>query len=156
MMRLPDPPTPDSLAALRAGRHDRGGDRHAGPELASTPEGQVTVTLSPVALHDRAAAAMQQSIEIVRRRIDATGVVDPQVTQQGEVRIVVQFRGSSDPERIKELLGKTAHMTFQLVDENGQSGRGGAAARRASSCRCRTAERKRSRWSSGWMSMAAT
>ena len=61
--------------------------------------------------------AVQQSIEIVRRRIDETGVVDPQITQQGDIRIVVQLPGISDPNRIKELLGQTAHMTFQLVDE---------------------------------------
>src|SRR6185503_1148375 len=42
---------------------------------------------------------------------------DPQITQQGSDRIVVQLPGISDPNRIKELLGKTAHMTFQLVDE---------------------------------------
>ena len=60
---------------------------------------------------------MQQSIEIVRRRIDETGVVDPQITRQGSDRIVVQLPGIEDPNRIKELLGKTAHMTFQLVDE---------------------------------------
>ncbi len=60
---------------------------------------------------------MQQSIEIVRRRIDETGVVDPQITRQGDNRIVVQLPGIEDPNRIKELLGKTAQMTFQLVDE---------------------------------------
>jgi preprotein translocase subunit SecD len=86
-------------------------------ELASTPDGTITLTLSPVALHQRALGAVQQSIEIVRRRIDETGVVDPQITQQGDSRIVVQLPGISDPNRIKELLGQTAHMTFQLVDE---------------------------------------
>ena len=86
-------------------------------QLASTPDGTITLTLSPVALHPRALGAVQQSIEIVRRRIDETGVVDPQITQQGDSRIVVQLPGISDPNRIKELLGKTAHMTFQLVDE---------------------------------------
>jgi preprotein translocase subunit SecD len=86
--------------------------------LASTPAGQITLTLSAVALHDRAVAALQQSIEIVRRRVDATGVVDAQVAQEGESRIVVQLPGIGDPERIKQLLGKTAHMTFQLVDES--------------------------------------
>ena len=60
---------------------------------------------------------MQQSIEIVRRRIDETGVVDPQITRQGDSRIVVQLPGIEDPNRIKELLGQTAHMTFRLVDE---------------------------------------
>ncbi len=86
-------------------------------QLASTPDGTITLTLSPVALHSRALGAVQQSIEIVRRRIDETGVVDPQITQQGDSRIVVQLPGISDPNRIKELLGQTAHMTFQLVDE---------------------------------------
>ena len=86
--------------------------------LASTPDGAITLTLSPVALNERATAAVQQSIEIVRRRIDETGVVDPQITRQGTDRIVVQLPGIEDPNRIKELLGKTAHMTFQLVDES--------------------------------------
>jgi len=61
---------------------------------------------------------VQQSIEIVRRRIDETGVVDPIITRQGESRIVVQLPGIEDPNRVKELLGKTARMTFRLTDEN--------------------------------------
>ncbi len=85
--------------------------------LVSTDDGTITLTLSPVALHARASGAIQQSIEIVRRRIDETGVVDPQITQQGEGRIVVQLPGIGDPDRIKRLIGKTAHMTFRLVDE---------------------------------------
>jgi protein-export membrane protein SecD len=93
-------------------------------DLVSNPDGTITLTLSPVALHARATGAVQQSIEIVRRRIDETGVADPQIAQQGETRIVVQLPGIEDPNRIKELLGKTAHMTFRLVDEaaNPQSG----------------------------------
>jgi SecD/SecF fusion protein len=94
-------------------------------EMASSPDGTIVLTLSPVALNARARGAVQQSIEIVRRRIDETGVVDPQITQQGETRIVVQLPGISDPNRIKELLGKTAHMTFQLVDETANPNSGG-------------------------------
>jgi protein-export membrane protein SecD len=60
---------------------------------------------------------VQQSIEIVRRRLEETGSVDPQIAQQGSSRIVVQLPGISDPDRVKQLLGKTAHMTFRLVDE---------------------------------------
>ncbi len=85
-------------------------------DITAAPDGTITLALSPVALNDRATAAVQQSIEIVRRRIDETGVVDPQVSREGEDRIVVQLPGVGDPERIKALLGKTAHMTFQLVD----------------------------------------
>ena len=79
--------------------------------------GDVTLSLSPTALRERANAAVIQSIEIVRRRIDETGVVDPQITRQGEARIVVQLPGVEDPNRIKELLGRTARMTFRLLDE---------------------------------------
>ena len=95
-------------------------------DLASSPDGTIILTLSPVALNARARGAVQQSIEIVRRRIDETGVVDPQITQQGETRVVVQLPGISDPNRIKELLGKTAHMTFQLVDETANTNPTGA------------------------------
>jgi SecD/SecF fusion protein len=94
-------------------------------EQAASPDGTILLTLSPVALNARARGAVQQSIEIVRRRIDETGVVDPQITQQGETRVVVQLPGISDPNRIKELLGKTAHMTFQLVDETANANAGG-------------------------------
>jgi protein-export membrane protein SecD len=86
-------------------------------QAAVTPDGLVTLTLSPQALRDRATQAVQQSIEIVRRRIDETGVVDPQIARQGEDRIVVQLPGIEDPNRIKQLLGQTAHMTFHLLDE---------------------------------------
>ncbi len=89
------------------------------PDLAieSTPDGTITLTLSPVALAARAKGAIEQSIEIVRRRIDETGVVEPHIAQQGGSRIIVQLPGINDPNRIKQLLGKTAHMTFRLVDE---------------------------------------
>jgi preprotein translocase subunit SecD len=83
----------------------------------STADGTVTLTLSAPALAARATGAVDQSIEIVRRRIDETGVVDPQITRQGQSRIVVQLPGVGDPNRIKQLIGKTAHMTFRLVDE---------------------------------------
>ncbi len=85
-------------------------------EVSAGADG-VALTLSAAALTERANQAVQQSIEIVRRRIDETGVVDPIITRQGQDRIVVQLPGVEDPDRIKQLLGKTARMTFQLVDE---------------------------------------
>jgi protein-export membrane protein SecD len=117
LLKLRDPArTDDALAALKP---LAASDNGAPPdlEIAGTPDGQITLTLSPVALSDRAQSAVLQSIEIVRRRIDETGVVDPQITREGSDRIVVQLPGVGDPNRIKELLGQTAHMTFQLVDD---------------------------------------
>ncbi len=93
--------------------------------IGSDPDGTITLTLSAPALAARAAGAVDQSIEIVRRRIDETGVVDPQITRQGQSRIVVQLPGVGDPDRIKQLIGKTAHMTFRLVDETANANGGG-------------------------------
>jgi len=120
LIKLPDPTKQDAaLAAVRDLATTAGQGLSARPDLdfAAVPEG-VAITLSPVALADRATQAVQQSIEIVRRRIDETGVLDPQITRQGQNRIVVQLPGVEDPNRIKQLLGKTARMTFRLVDEN--------------------------------------
>ena len=58
-----------------------------------------------------------QSIEVVRRRIDQLGTREPLIERQGEDRIVVQVPGLNDPSRLVTMLGKTAKMTFQMVDE---------------------------------------
>ncbi|HKT20168.1 MAG TPA: protein translocase subunit SecD [Stellaceae bacterium] len=82
------------------------------------PGGTVTLTPNPAVLAQRRASAVSQSIEIVRRRIDETGVREPSIQREGDDRVVVQLPGLANPEHIKELLGKTAKMTFQLVDTN--------------------------------------
>lgn len=61
---------------------------------------------------------VSQSIEVVRRRIDEMGTREPTIERQGEDRILVQVPGLQDPDRLKAILGKTAKMTFQLVDES--------------------------------------
>lgn len=60
---------------------------------------------------------LQQSIEIVNRRINETGTKEPIITRQGTDRIVVQVPGLKDPAQLKTLLGKTAKMNFHLVNE---------------------------------------
>ncbi len=59
-----------------------------------------------------------QSVEVVRRRIDQLGTREPLIERQGDDRIVVQVPGLSDPAHLIDLLGKTAKMTFQMVDES--------------------------------------
>ena len=125
VLRLRDLAKADAaMAALRPLVQRDGPNNAPDLDIATAADGAITLTLSPVALHARAAAAVQQSIEIVRRRIDETGVVDPQITQQGDSRIIVQLPGIEDPNRIKQLLGKTAHMTFRLVDETANANAG--------------------------------
>tara|TARA_R110000787_G_scaffold86057_9_gene183357 strand:- start:56816 stop:58432 length:1617 start_codon:yes stop_codon:yes gene_type:complete len=75
--------------------------------------------------------AVSQSIEVIRRRIDETGTREPTIQQQGEDRILLQLPGVDDPERVKEIIGTTAKMTFHLVvtdqDQLGNSIRTGRA-----------------------------
>lgn len=60
---------------------------------------------------------LDESIETVRRRIDQLGTREPTIERQGEDRILVQVPGLSDPQRLIQILGKTAKMTFQMVDD---------------------------------------
>ena len=89
-------------------------DSDTTPELADG--GRLRLAFSEQSIRDRAIAAVEQSIEIVRRRIDETGVREPTIQRQGDDRILVQLPGVDDPERIKRLLGKTAKMAFHLLD----------------------------------------
>lgn len=63
--------------------------------------------------------AVDRAIEIIRNRIDQFGVAEPLIVKQGEKWIVVQLPGVKEPQRAKELLGKTALLEFKLVDETG-------------------------------------
>ena len=84
----------------------------------SEKDGRIVLTLQHEAMLARAREAVAQSIEIVRRRIDATGAIDPSIAREGDDRIVVELPGVSDPERIKSLLGTTARLTFRLLAPN--------------------------------------
>lgn len=78
--------------------------------------GTVDVVMGEEALNNIQSQVISQSIEIVRRRIDETGTREPVIQRQGTDRIVVQLPGIEDPQRVKDLLGQTAKMTFHLVD----------------------------------------
>ncbi|MCR6651765.1 MAG: protein translocase subunit SecD [Cellvibrionaceae bacterium] len=66
--------------------------------------------------------AVERSLEVVRRRLNETGLVDPTITRQGSDGVLVQLPGVDDPGYIRQLLGTTAKMTFHLVaDGNSRS-----------------------------------
>ncbi len=87
-------------------------------DLQTGNDGAVTLTFNQPALEARRRSIVEQSIEIVRRRIDETGTKEPAIQAEGRDRILIQLPGVENPEHVKDLLGKTAKMTFQLVDEN--------------------------------------
>ncbi len=91
----------------------------AQPDISVEVSGaELSVRLSEAAATQRATNAVQQSIEVVRRRIDETGTAEPSIQRQGTGRILVQLPGVDDPDRIKRLLGRTAKLTFQMVDND--------------------------------------
>ena len=90
-----------------------------GAELSISSEDEILIIeYSELALKQIIDLTIEQAIEIVRRRIDETGTKEPLIQRQGTQRILIQLPGIDDPERIKSLLGKTAKLTFQLVDTN--------------------------------------
>ncbi|HUN50527.1 MAG TPA: protein translocase subunit SecD, partial [Candidatus Sulfotelmatobacter sp.] len=87
-------------------------------DITVTPgsDNTITVELSDAAIQEKAQQAVQQSVEIVRRRIDATGINEPSIQIEGRDRILVQLPGVGDPERVIRLIGTTAKLTFRMVD----------------------------------------
>lgn len=85
--------------------------------IVITPEGRGTLTLSPESIEHRNRATVDQSIEVVRRRIDPDGTKEPLIQRQGKDRIIVQLPGVEDPAEVKRLIGRTAKMTFRMVAE---------------------------------------
>jgi len=85
--------------------------------VSTGPDQQVLLSLQDQALTADAAKAVDQSIEILRKRIDSLGTKEPAIQRQGTDRIVVEVPGESDPERLKAVIGQTAKLTFQMVDE---------------------------------------
>ncbi|HEX6866137.1 MAG TPA: protein translocase subunit SecD, partial [Caulobacteraceae bacterium] len=117
MVRIVDPAKVD--AAYRNLNKLAGATRNGAPDMtvSRTGDQRLRLAYAPEALSEQASSAVEQSIEIIRRRIDPDGNKEIPVTRQGEDRIVVQAPGESDPERLKNLIGQTAKLTFQMVDE---------------------------------------
>jgi preprotein translocase subunit SecD len=76
------------------------------------------ITLAPTepAITERVRGAVDQSIQIIERRVNELGLVEPTIQREGIDRILVQVPGLQDPSRLKEILGKTAKLDFRMVD----------------------------------------
>jgi preprotein translocase subunit SecD len=81
-----------------------------------TPQG-IQFTLDEKILKEAAKRGLERSLEIIRLRLDETGTKEPLIQQQGTDKILVQLPGVNDPQRLKQLLGKTAKLSFNLVNE---------------------------------------
>lgn len=85
-------------------------------EVTDASGGLIRLSIPQPAMLDRMRKTIEQSIQIVERRVNELGTVEPIIQRQGNDRILVQVPGLQDPTRLKELLGKTAKMEFRMVD----------------------------------------
>ncbi len=105
---LPDPSQiADARRAIAAASADA--------QFENLDGGRLRVTLSDSVLIDRQLAAVTQSIEIVRRRVDEFGTSEASIQRQGQDRIIIELPGIDNPERVKEIIGRTAKLNFHVM-----------------------------------------
>lgn len=80
-------------------------------------ENQTKLSFHASALKTILIQARDKSIETIRRRVDATGTKEPVIQAQGEARVLLEVPGSDDSGRVRDLVGRTARLTFHLVDD---------------------------------------
>jgi len=88
-------------------------------DVTSESGGLIRLTLTEPAIVERVRQSVDQSIQIIERRVNELGTVEPLIEREGSDRILVQVPGLQDPTRLKQLLGKTAKLDFRMVDTNG-------------------------------------
>jgi preprotein translocase subunit SecD len=111
---------PTALAKLRELSQPLGGllgsSGQRSLEVTDAGGGLIRLSVPQAAITERIRQAVEQSIQIVERRVNQLGTVEPSIQRQGQDRILVQVPGLQDPTRLKELVGKTAKLDFRMVD----------------------------------------
>ena len=85
-------------------------------------DGVLRLALTEAGLDRAASAAADSSLEVIRHRVDQVGVSEPVISRVGKDRILVQMPGVENPAQLRELLGSTAKMSFQMVAQEPGAG----------------------------------
>ncbi|MGO9005601.1 MAG: protein translocase subunit SecD [Beijerinckiaceae bacterium] len=91
----------------------------AGLDIKESGDGLIQMFITDAAVNDKIRRAVDQSIEVLRRRVDALGTTEPNIQRQGNDRILVEVPGLQDPEKLKAILGTTAKLEFRLEAKPG-------------------------------------
>jgi len=83
--------------------------------FGETADGKLTVSLTPEGITERTSALVAQSIEVIRKRVDELGTTEPSIQRQGTNRVLVQVPGFGDSQRLKDIISRTARLTFHMV-----------------------------------------
>ncbi|MCX8997245.1 protein translocase subunit SecD [Rhizobiaceae bacterium BDR2-2] len=90
--------------------------------IATPAADRITLRPSEAGITYRMSNAVQQSLEIIRQRVDQVGVAEPTIQRVGGDRVLVQLPGEQDPSSLRALLGSTAKMSFHMLGVEGQPG----------------------------------
>jgi preprotein translocase subunit SecD len=119
-VHVKDQDLPTALGKLRELSQPLGGllgsNGQRSLEVSDAGGGAIRLTVPQAAITDRIRQTVDQSIQIVERRVNEIGTVEPLIQRQGTDRILVQVPGLQDPTELKRLVGQTAKMDFRMVD----------------------------------------
>src|SRR3954447_9004668 len=119
-VRVKDTDVANALSKLRELSQPLGGllgsSGQRSLEVSDAGGGLIRLTVPQAAITDRIRQVIEQSIQIVERRVNQLGTVEPLIQRQGSDRILVQIPGLQDPQRVIDLVGQTAQMDFRMVD----------------------------------------
>jgi preprotein translocase subunit SecD len=93
-----------------------GGSGQRSLDVTDAGDGLVRLTVPDIAITDRMRSAVEQTLPIIEKRINQLGLVEPTIQRQGTDRILVQVPGLGDPQRLLDIIGKTAKLEFRMVD----------------------------------------
>ena len=91
-------------------------------DINTPSDNTVTLAYTEAGITSHGSAAVEQSLEIIRQRVDQVGVAEPTIQRVGDDRVLVQLPGEQDPSHLRQLLGSTAKMSFHLLGNQGQPG----------------------------------
>ncbi len=91
-------------------------------DITTPSDNTISIAQTEAGINSHISGAVEQSLEIIRQRVDQVGVAEPTIQRVGSDRVLVQLPGEQDPSRLRQLLGSTAKMTFHLLGDPGQPG----------------------------------
>lgn len=95
----------------------------SGVFVQGSDEGVINLVYTPTELQQMRQHALDQTLEILRMRVDEFGVSEPLIQRQGDDRVIIELPGVTDIARAKSIIGRTAQLTFHMVDESARAGR---------------------------------
>jgi SecD/SecF fusion protein len=107
------------LAPIAGSLLGSGGGR-SGLDVKDNADGVIQLFVTDAAVTDKIRRAVEQSIEVLRRRVDALGTTEPNIQREGNDRILVEVPGLQNPDKLKQILGTTAKLEFRLEANPGE------------------------------------